>query len=72
MEGRPIAAAPLFFGVYADVVCASGLVKLGLVASIPDGALKPPCCGAGSSQKAGFHLNFAPENRSQKLSRGLG
>jgi len=42
-------------------VSASGLVKMGLVASVPGVALKEPCCGVGSSQKAGFHLNFEPK-----------
>ena len=50
---------------------ASGVVKMGLVASVPGGALKVPCCGVGSSQRAGFHLNFEPEGRSQRLSHGL-
>jgi len=40
--------------------------------SVPGGGFKTPCYGAGSSQRAGFHLNFAPEKRSQRLSRGLG
>ena len=48
------------------------LPEWGLVASVPGGALKVPCCGAGSSQRAGFHLNFVPEKRSQRLSPGLG
>ena len=39
---------------------------------VPDGGFKVPGYGAGSSQKAGFHLNFEPEVRSQRLSRGLG
>ncbi len=43
-----------------------------LATSVPDGELKEPCCGAGSSQRAGFHLNFEPEERSQRLSHGLG
>jgi len=28
----------------------------------PDGGFKTPCYGAGSSQKAGFHLNFEPQS----------
>jgi len=39
---------------------------------VPGGGFKEPCCGAGSSQRAGFHLNFEPEGRSQRLSHGLG
>ncbi len=40
--------------------------------SVPGGGFKTPCCGVGSSQRAGFHLNFEPGNRSQRLSHGLG
>jgi len=40
---------------------ASGLVKMGRDASVPGGELKVPCCGAGSSRRAGFHLNFEPQ-----------
>jgi len=50
---------------------ASGLVKMGLVASVPGGGLKLPGGGGGYTQKAGFHLNFEPENRSQRLSHAL-
>ncbi len=41
----------------------SGVVKMGrdAVLAVPGGGLKVPCYGAGSSQKAGFHLDFEPK-----------
>jgi len=37
------------------------VVKFGAMGLfVPGGEFKMPCCGGGSSRRAGFHLNFEP------------
>jgi len=44
----------LVLGVNWSLLAPPGWGKLSLVASVPGGELKVPCCGAGSSLKGGL------------------
>jgi len=60
--------------VGSDFFGASRLVTRRLVTElvVPGGGFKTPGYEVGSRQRAVFHLNFEPGERSQRLPRGLG